>query len=66
MTAKKVRWGDLGCPTETGAYQFDGEAISVKIIHIAVAENDPVALFTIRAYGLPWCRPEYMLGHRVA
>jgi hypothetical protein len=66
MTAQEVRWGDLGCPTETGVYQFAGEAISVKIIHIAVAENDPVALFTILAYRPPLGRPEYMLGHRVA
>jgi hypothetical protein len=66
MTAQEVRWGDLGCPTKTGVYQFSGEAISVKIIHIAVAENDPVALFTILAYRPPLGRPEYMLGHRVA
>jgi hypothetical protein len=66
MTAQEIRWGDLGCPTKTGVDQFASEAISVKIIHIAVAENDPVALFTILAYRPPLGRPEYMLGHRVA
>jgi len=66
MTAQEVRRGDLGCPTKTGVYPFAGEAISVKVIHIAVAENDPVALFTILAYRPPLGHPEYMLGHRVA
>jgi hypothetical protein len=66
MTAQEARWGDLGCPTKTGVYQFAGEAIRVKVIHIAVAENDPVALFTILAHRPPLGRPEYMLGHRVA
>jgi hypothetical protein len=38
----------------------------VKTIHIAVAENDPVALFTVLAFRPPLGRPEFMLGHRVA
>lgn len=66
MTTKEVSWSDLGCPSETGLYPFGGEVIRVKSIHIAVAENDPVALFTILAFRPPLGRVEYMLGHRVA
>jgi hypothetical protein len=61
-----VRWGELGCPTQTGVYQFAGEDIKVKSIHIAVAENDPVALFTVVALRPPLGPAEFMLGHRVA
>jgi hypothetical protein len=64
--AQQVRWGELGCPTKTGPYRFAGELIQVKTIHIAVAENDPVALFTVIAFRPPLGRPEFMLGHRVA
>jgi hypothetical protein len=66
VTAQEVRWGELGCPTKTGPYRFAGEVIQVKTIHIAVAENDPVALFTVVAFRPPLGRPEFMLGHRVA
>ena len=66
MTAKEVRWGELGCPTEMGLYRFAGEDIKVKTIHILVAENDPVALFTVVAFRPPLGRAEFMLGHRVA
>ena len=64
--AEEIRWGELGCPTKTGLYRFAGEEIRVRNIHIVVAENDPVALFTVVAYRPPLGRPEFMLGHRVA
>jgi hypothetical protein len=66
VTAQEIRWSELGCPTKTGVYEFAGEAIQVKSIHIAVAENDPVALFTVLAFRPPLGPPEFMLGHRVA
>jgi hypothetical protein len=66
VTAQEVRWSELGCPTKTGVYRFDGEDIKVKAIHIAVAENDPVALFTVVAFRPPFGPAEFMLGHRVA
>jgi hypothetical protein len=66
VTAQEVRWGELGCPTKMGLYRFAGEAIKVKSIHIAVAENDPVALFTVVAFRPPLGPAEFMLGHRVA
>jgi hypothetical protein len=66
VTAQEVRWGELGCPTKMGLYRFAGEAIRVKSIHIAVAENDPVALFTVVALRPPMGPAEFMLGHRVA
>jgi hypothetical protein len=64
--AQQISWGELGCPTKTGPYRFGGEVIQVKTIHIAVAENDPVALFTVIAFRPPLGRPEFMLGHRVS
>jgi hypothetical protein len=66
VTVQEVRWSELGCPTKTGVYTFAGEAIRVRPIHIAVAENDPVALFTIVALRPPMGPAEFMLGHRVA
>jgi hypothetical protein len=66
VTAQEVSWGELGCPTKMGLYRFAGEAIRVKSIHIAVAENDPVALFTVVALRPPMGPAEFMLGHRVA
>jgi len=66
MTAEQITWGELGCPRETGLYRFGGAKIRVKNIHIAVAENDPAALFTVVAWRPPLGPPEYMLGHRVA
>ncbi len=64
--AEEIKWGELGCPTKTGLYRFGGEQIRVRDIHIVVAENDPVARFTVVAYRPPLGRPEFMLGHRVA
>jgi hypothetical protein len=64
--AEEIKWGELGCPTKTGLYRFAGEEIWVRNIHIVVAENDPVARFTVVAYRPPLGRPEFMLGHRVA
>ena len=66
MTAEQITWGQLGCPRKTGLYRFGGAAIRVKNIHIAVAENDPAALFTVVAWRPPLGPAEYMLGHRVA
>ena len=66
MTAEQITWGQLGCPRKTGLYRFGGAAVRVKTIHIAVAENDPAALFTVVAWRPPLGPPEYMLGHRVA
>jgi hypothetical protein len=66
VTAQEIRWGELGCPTKTGEYKHAGEVIRVKSIHIAVAENDPVALFTVVAFRPPLGPAEFMLGHRVA
>ena len=66
MTAEQITWGELGCPRETGLYRFGSAKIRVKNIHIAVAENDPAALFTVVAWRPPLGPPEYMLGHRVA
>jgi hypothetical protein len=65
MTAERVSWGELGCPTEIGTYDVEGAPIRVRGIHIIVAENDPDALFTVIMVH-PWARaPELMLGHRV-
>jgi len=57
VTAQEIRWGELGCPTKTGSYRFAGEVIQVKTIHIMVAENDPVALFTVVAFRPRWVAP---------
>jgi hypothetical protein len=68
-----ISWGALGCPRETGAYIATGldgvesnAKISVKLIHIFAAENDPSALFTVVALRPPLGPPVFMLGHRVA
>jgi hypothetical protein len=66
MTAEKVRWRELGCPTKMGPYQFSGEVIRVKTIHLLAAENDPDALFTVVALRPPMGPAEFILGHRVA
>jgi hypothetical protein len=66
MTAAQVRWGELGCPKKTGQYQFAGEVIRVKTIHLLAAENDPDALFTVMAWRPPSGPAEIWLGHRVA
>lgn len=68
-----ISWGALGCPRESGAYIATGldgvesnAKISVKLIHIFAAENDPSALFTVVALRPPLGPPVFMLGHRVA
>jgi hypothetical protein len=66
MTAEKVRWSELGCPTAMGPYRFDGDVIRVKTIHLLAAENDPNAVFTVIAFRPPLGRAEFMLGHRIA
>jgi hypothetical protein len=66
MAPEQITWGELGCPRETGLYQVGDEAIRVRSIHIAVAEDDPEALFTVMALQPPLGPPEYILGHRVA
>jgi hypothetical protein len=68
-----ISWGALGCPRESGAYIATGldgvesnAKISVKLIHIFAAENDPSALFTVVVLRPPLGPPVFSLGHRVA
>jgi hypothetical protein len=46
MTKIKVRWGDLGSPTQPGTYRFGVGLVRVTIGDIEVANGNPDAIFT--------------------
>ena len=45
--AFSIRWGDLGCPTTPGNYEYQGKMIAVKQLHIDTADGDPDAVFSV-------------------
>jgi hypothetical protein len=46
MTQIKVRWGDLGSPTETGTYRCGSHMVGVTPGDIRLANGNPDAVFT--------------------
>ena len=63
---EEISWGELGCPKADGYYRARGHKVRVKSIHIAAAEDDPAALFTMVALRPPLGPPQYRLGYRIA
>jgi hypothetical protein len=46
MTQIKIRWGDLGSPTQPGNYRYGRDMVSVLLEDIELAKGDPDAVFT--------------------
>jgi len=46
MTQMKVRWGDLGSPTQPGQYVIGLDAVSVTPADIELAKGNPDTIFT--------------------
>jgi hypothetical protein len=46
MTQIKVRWGDLGSPTQTGTYRCGSHMVEVTPGDIKLANGNPDAMFT--------------------
>jgi hypothetical protein len=46
MTQIKVRWGDLGSPTETGTYRCGAHMVEVTLGDIQLAKGNPDTVFT--------------------
>jgi hypothetical protein len=46
MTTIKIRWGDLGSPTQPGNYRYGPDMVSVMLADIEVARENPDAVFT--------------------
>jgi hypothetical protein len=49
MTDKrfKIRWNDLGCPTEPGNYEYQGNLVKVTRGNIEAAGGNPDAICTL-------------------
>jgi hypothetical protein len=45
MTPIKIRWGDLGSPTEPGDYHCEAGVVSVMPGGIRLAKGNPDAIF---------------------
>jgi hypothetical protein len=46
MTKIKIRWGDLGSPTQPGNYRYALDMVSVTLGDIELAKGNPDAVFT--------------------
>jgi hypothetical protein len=46
MTTIKIRWGDLGSPTQPGNYRYGPDMVSVMLADIELAKGNPDAVFT--------------------
>jgi hypothetical protein len=46
MMQIKIRWGDLGSPTEPGEYRYGLDMVRVTLGDIELAKGNPEAVFT--------------------
>jgi hypothetical protein len=60
MTKIRIRWGDLGSPTQPGNYRHGLDLVHVMIGDIKLAKGNPDAVFTA-------IRPDfYPTGHPIS
>jgi hypothetical protein len=45
MTQIKIRWGDLGAPTQPGQYRYGQNMVEVSAGDIKLAQGNPDAVF---------------------
>jgi hypothetical protein len=43
----RVRWKELGCPTEPGTYNWNGKPVQIMGVHIQAAGRNPDAICTL-------------------
>jgi len=58
----KLRWSDLGCPSEPGAFEYQGRSIHVGPGHIATAAGNPNAICTVTCVSPYFGPPKYSVG----
>ena len=61
MTQIKVRWGDLGSPTQTGTYRCGPHMVEVTPGDIKLANGNPDAMFTAIHPDFPSDETPYLL-----
>src|SRR5215217_4488833 len=55
----RVRWGDLGCPTEPYVLEYQGGLIEVRQREIDAAKANPDVVFTAARFRT-WSGPSYL------
>jgi hypothetical protein len=54
----RIRWGDLGCPTEPCILEYQGELIEIRQSEIDAAKANPDVVFTASRFQT-WTGPSY-------
>jgi len=54
----RIRWGDLGCPTEPCVLEYQGDLIEVRQREIDAAKANPDVVFTAARFQT-WTGPSY-------
>jgi hypothetical protein len=63
MTARfKLRWRDLGSPTEPGICEYKGRSIHVARLDIVQAGGNPDTICTVNCLSPYFGPPKYLVG----
>ena len=58
----RLRWSDLGCPTEPGTCEYQGMSIHVGRILIEEAGGNPDTICTVKCVSPYFGPPKYVVG----